>query len=259
MATNFHNAGIHVSTHAIGDRAIDWVVDTYAQALAAKPIKGLRHGIIHANTPTDRAIESMARLQRDYDAGYPEASASFMWWIGDNYAGNFGPVRNRRMKPLQTWLTKGVRWGGGSDFAVTPFAARYGLWASVVRETLNGTFGKTPFGTDEAVDIRTALKSYTIWAAHTMFLDDRVGSIEVGKEADLAVWDRDPYTVSPAALKELKAELTMLQVRVVHRTAAFRPAGAAEADGSGQARGWASKATASATSRFGPARSGGSK
>ena len=71
MATAFHNAGVHVSTHAIGDRAIDWVVDTYAQALAAKPTRGLRHGIIHANTPTDHAIDEMARLQRDFDAGVP--------------------------------------------------------------------------------------------------------------------------------------------------------------------------------------------
>ena len=221
MATDFHNAGVHVSTHAIGDRAIDWVVDTYAQALAAKPTKGLRHGLIHANTPTDRAIDEMARMQRDYDAAYPEASAGFMWWIGDNYAGNFGPVRNLRMKPLATWQKKGVRWSGGSDFSVTPYAARYGLWASVARETLNGTYGKTPFGTAEAVDIRTALKSYTIWAAHQMFLDDRVGSIEVGKDADLAVWDRDPYTVPAAALKDMKAELTLLAGRIVHRGGAF--------------------------------------
>ena len=221
MATDFHNGGVHVSTHAIGDRAIDWVVDTYAQALKAKPTKGLRHGLIHANTPTDRAIDEMARMQRDYDAAYPEASAGFMWWIGDNYAGNFGPVRNLRMKPLASWQKKGVRWSGGSDFSVTPFPARYGLWASVARETLNGTYGKTPFGTAEAVDIRTALKSYTIWAAHQMFLDDRVGSIEVGKDADLAVWDRDPYTVPAAALKDMKAELTLLAGRIVYRGGAF--------------------------------------
>lgn len=216
MATDFHNAGVHVSTHAIGDRAIDWVVDTYAQALAAKPTKGLRHGIIHANTPTDHAVGEMARLQRDYDAGFPEASAGFMWWIGDTYAGNFGPRRNARMKPLATWLKKGVRWGGGSDFSVTPFAARYGLWASVARETLNGTYGKTPFGTAEAVDIHTALKSYTIWAAHTMFLDDRIGSIEVGKDADLAVWDRNLYAVPTDELKDIKAVLTLLKGKAVY-------------------------------------------
>lgn len=221
MATNFHNAGVHVSTHAIGDRAIDWVVDTYAQAIAAKPTRGLRHGIIHANIPSDHANNEMARLQRDFDAGFPEASASFLWWIGDTYAGNFGPRRNLRMKPLKTWAAKGIWWGGGSDFSVTPFAARYGLWASVARQTLNGTFGKTPFGMDEAVDVRTALKSYTIWAAHTIFLDDRIGSIEVGKDADLAVWDRDPYTVPTAALRDMKAELTMVKGKAVFRGPAF--------------------------------------
>ena len=64
------------STHAIGDRAIDWVVDTYEQALKAKPTRGLRHGIIHANMPTDHAIDVMARLQRDFDAGYPEGAGA---------------------------------------------------------------------------------------------------------------------------------------------------------------------------------------
>jgi predicted amidohydrolase YtcJ len=50
-------AGIHVGTHAVGDKGIDWVVDTYAEALKATPKKGLRHSIIHANVPTDHAIK----------------------------------------------------------------------------------------------------------------------------------------------------------------------------------------------------------
>jgi predicted amidohydrolase YtcJ len=221
IATDLHKAGVHVSTHAIGDRAIDWVLDTYSQALASTPTRGLRHGIIHANTPTDRAINEMARLQREYDAGYPEASASFMWWIGDNYAGNLGRERSLRLKPFKTFVQKGVRWAQGSDHGVTPFPARYGLWASVARETLNGTYGRTPFGTTESIDVTTALRSYTIWAAHQIFQDERIGSIEVGKEADLAVWDRDPYTVPTSALKDMKAEMTLVKGRPVYRGPAF--------------------------------------
>lgn len=217
IVSELHRAGIHVSSHAIGDRAIDWVVDTYDQVLKATPTRGLRHGIIHGNTPTDHAIDVMARLQRDYQSGYPEAQAPFLWWIGDNYAANLGPERGKRLKPFRTYLSKGVQWGGGSDFAVTPFPARYGLWSSVVRETLNGVHGRTPFGTDEAIDIKTALRSYTLWAAHTMFLDDRIGSIEVGKEADLAVWDKNMYEVPAAALKDLSCEMTLVKGRVVYR------------------------------------------
>lgn len=217
IVTELHDSGIHVSTHAIGDRAIDWVVDTYDQALKAVPTRGLRHGLIHANTPTDRAIDTMARLQRDFDAAYPEASAGFMWWIGDNYAGNLGPRRNLRLEPFRTFVRKGVRWAGGSDYSVTPFPARYGLWASVARETLNGTYGRTPFGTAEAVDVKTALRSYTAWAARQIFLDDRIGTIEVGKDADLAVWDRNPYEMPTPALKDLRCELTLVRGRAVFR------------------------------------------
>ena len=216
IVADLHNAGVHVSTHAIGDRAIDWVVDTYDQVLAAKPTRGLRHGIIHANTPTDHAIDVMARLQKQYDAGYPESQAEFMWWIGDNYAANLGRPRVFRLKPFRTYTQKGIIWAGGSDYGVTPFPARYGLWSTVARKTLNGRFGGTPFGTAESVDVRTALRSYTIWAAHQLFLENRIGSIEVGKDADLAVWDRNLYTVPTDALKDLNCEMTLFRGAIVY-------------------------------------------
>ena len=215
MVRLFHQAGVHVGTHAIGDRAIDWVVDTYAQVLGETPTAGLRHSIIHANIPSDHAIKTMAELEKRYDAAYPEAQAPFMWWLGDTYAGNFGPERSLRLVPLNTFMKNGVHWGGGSDYPVTPLAARYGLWASVERETLKGTYGAHPFGTAESVDIHAALRSYTTWGARQLFLEDRIGSLEVGKEADIAVWDRDMYTVPAHDLKDMKCTMTLLHGQVV--------------------------------------------
>jgi predicted amidohydrolase YtcJ len=216
-----HDAGIHVGTHAIGDHAIDWVVDTYAQVLKDKPTKGLRHSIIHANIPSDHAIGEMAAMQKRYDAGYPEAQAEFMYWIGDNYAGNFGPARCLRLMPFHTYLQRGVQWAGGSDYPVTPFPARLGIWASVARETLKGTYGKQPFGMAEAVDIHAALRSYTTWAAHQLFLEKSIGSLEMGKDADIAVWDRDPYSVATEQIKDMKCQMTMFQGKVVYRDSSF--------------------------------------
>jgi hypothetical protein len=215
MVRLFHQAGVHVGTHAIGDRAIDWVVDTYAQVLSETPTVGLRHSIIHANIPSDHAVEVMAALEKRYDAAYPEAQAPFMWWIGDTYAGNFGPERSLRLVPLKTFLKSGIRWAGGSDYSVTPIAARYGLWASVARETLKGTYGAHPFGTAESVDIHAALRSYTAWGARQLFLDDRIGSLEVGKDADIAVWDRDMYAIPAGDLRRLKCTMTLLHGQVV--------------------------------------------
>jgi predicted amidohydrolase YtcJ len=215
MVRLFHQAGVHVGTHAIGDRAIDWVVDTYAQVLGERPTFGLRHSIIHANIPSDHAIKTMAALENRYDAAYPEAQAPFMWWIGDTYAGNFGPERSQRLVPLHSFLANGIRWGGGSDYPVTPVAARYGLWASAERETLKGTYGTHPFGTAEAVDIHAALRSYTIWAARQLFLEERIGSLEIGKDADIAVWSADMYAMPSRELHNLKCTMTLLHGQVV--------------------------------------------
>ncbi len=212
----YHDAGLHVGVHSIGDRGIDWVVDTYAQAEKENPKPHLRHAIIHSNIPSDHAIETMAMLQKNYDAGYPEPSATFHWWLGDTYAANFGPERAKRLNPFQTYLKKGIIWGNGSDYSVTPFAARYAIWAAVARQTLLNEYGDA-FGRAEAVDVHTALKAVTIWAAHQMFLEKKIGSIEPGKYADLAVWDRDFYTVPTDQLKDAKCEMTIFNGKVVYR------------------------------------------
>jgi hypothetical protein len=211
----YHDAGMHVSVHSIGDRAIDWVVDTYEQAMRENPKKGLRHGIIHSNIPTDHAIDVMAKLQQEFDAGFPEPSATFTWWLGDTYAGNFGPTRSLRLNPFKTFRAKGMTWANGSDFGVTPFPARYGIWAAIAREPLLGVYGKDPFGRAESVDVHAALRAVTIWAARQMFLEKKIGSVEVGKYADLAVWDRDFYSVPTAAIKDAKCLMTIFDGKVV--------------------------------------------
>ncbi|MDH5306357.1 MAG: amidohydrolase [Myxococcales bacterium] len=215
----FHAAGLHVGVHAIGDRAIDWTLDTYAEALAQTPTYGLRHGVIHANLPTAHALERMATLQKQYDAGIPEVSPGFMWWIGDTYAGNWGRERSLGLIPLRTFLTRGIRWGSSSDYPVTPFPARYGIWASVARKTLLGVYGANPYGMTQAVDVQSALHAYTDWNARQLFLEEKIGSLEPGKYADVAVWDRHPGEIDTDAIQDMRCLLTLLEGKIVHRAA----------------------------------------
>ena len=217
MVRLFHENKVPVGTHAVGDRAMDWVVDTYALVEKEHPLQGLRHSIIHANLPTTHALNVIAGLQKKYDAGYPEMQAEFLWWIGDNYAGNYGPKRNQNLIPLKTMLRRGILWSGGSDYFVTPVPARYGIWASVARQAAKGTYGANPFGMAEAVDIHIALRSYTAWGARQMFLENKIGSLEVGKRADIAVWDRDLYSVPTDEIKDMKCLMTLFDGGVVYR------------------------------------------
>jgi predicted amidohydrolase YtcJ len=64
------------------------------------------------------------------------------------------------------------------------------------------------------VDIHTALRSYTSWASPQLFLETQIGSLEVGKDADIAVWDRDMYNVPPAHLKALRCTMTLMHGEV---------------------------------------------
>jgi len=219
MVLLFQQSGVPVGTHAVGDRAMDWVVDTYALAEKQFPHPGLRHAIIHANLPTAHALDVLAGLQSTYDAGYPEMQAEFLWWIGTIYAENYGPARDAMLIPLKTLQRRGLLWSGGSDYSVTPVAARYGLWASVARQTAAGS---TPFGVAESVDRQTALRSYTAWGARQMFLDDKIGTLEPGKRADIAIWDRDVYTVPVDDIKNMHCLMTLLDGEVVYRSADFK-------------------------------------
>jgi len=217
MVRLFHQNGVPVGTHAVGDRAMDWVVDTYALVEKENPKPGVRHSIIHANLPTAHALDVVSDLQKKYDAGYPEMQAEFLWWIGDVYAGNYGSKRNENLEPLKTMESRGIVWSGGSDFAVTPIPARYGIWASMARQTAKGTYGAKPFGTKEAVDIHTALRSYTAWSARQMFLETKIGTLELGKRADIAVWDRDLYAVPTEQIKDMKCLMTLIEGEVVYK------------------------------------------
>jgi predicted amidohydrolase YtcJ len=222
MVWLFHQNGVPVGTHAVGDRAMDWVVDSYALVEREQPHSGLRHSIIHANLPTPHALDVMAALQKKYDAGYPEMQPGFLWWIGDIYAASYGPKRGQHLEPFKTLQSRGILWSSGSDYFVTPVAARYGLWASAARQTAKGTYGLHPFGMAEAVDMHTALRSYTAWGSRQMFLEQKIGSLEVGKKADIAIWDRDLYELSTDQIKDLRCLMTLFEGEVVYTSPDFR-------------------------------------
>jgi len=213
----FHDAGIHIGSHAIGDRAIDFTMDAYDRVLEENPRDGLRHSIIHCNLPTEHALDLMVRLQRNHDAGYPEVQPAFLWWIGDTYAGNFGPERSLRVLPLRTFEERGIRWAGSSDYDVSPYAPRHALWAASAREAMLGSYGKNPWGSDESVSVHDTLRAYTVTASRQVFMEERIGTLEVGKLADVVAWDRDLYGTPVDDLKEARAILTVMNGKVVYR------------------------------------------
>jgi predicted amidohydrolase YtcJ len=68
----------------------------------------------------------------------------------------------------------------------------------------------------EAVDIHTALRSYTVWGSRQMFMQSKIGTLEVSKKADIAIWDRDLYAIPTDQIKELKCLMTLIDGEIVY-------------------------------------------
>ena len=205
-----HDAGFQTCTHTIGDKAIDWVLDGIENAMRLNPRPDPRHQIVHIYYPTPEAIDRVKRL-----GVMANVQTVFIHFEGDTYIRVLGEERGARVKPLKTFVSKGIPVGNSHDYPSGPVSAGIGLWAAVARETFEGKV----LCPSERLTVQEALRTYTIWAARHLFMEDRIGSLEPGKYADLVVWDTDLYTIPAERLKDIKAEMTMLNGEVVYQGA----------------------------------------
>ncbi len=213
----YHDAGLHVQTHAIGDRAVDWVVECHEAAIKGNPLHGLRHGVIHADYMTDWGVEKVLELQEKHDAGYLYSQPVFMWWC-EIMGITMGPELMQRVLRLRTYIGKGILCGYSTDYGVCPMDPKYSLWAAVAREALTGRFGKHPYGKEEAIGISDALRGHTMNNAYLLFMEGKIGSLEAGKYADIAIWDKDMYTIQTDHLKDLECYMTLLEGEIVYES-----------------------------------------
>lgn len=203
-------AGWQLVTHAIGDRAMDEVLDSYAATVKALNLTDARFRIVHGGISTP-AIQKRLREQHVIVDGNP----AFVYWIGSWFK-KYGPERVRWSYPGKSYITNGVMAGAGSDVPVTPITPWWGIWAAVVRREL--TTGEI-LAPEERLTIREALALYTRNGAYTGFEEKSKGSLESGKLADFIVIDRDVLTLPSEELKDVQVLLTFVGGEIVHKKA----------------------------------------
>jgi predicted amidohydrolase YtcJ len=202
-----HNAGWQCCTHTIGDKAIDWALDCYENAMTKNPRPDPRHQIIHIYYPTEEAINRVQKLKI-----MANVQSTFIHFEGDIYIKNLGSKRGECVKPLKTFVKKGIPIGNSQDYPSGPIPANLGLWSAVSRETFSGEV----LCPKQRLTVQEALRTYTLWAAKHIFMEDRLGSIEVGKYADIVIWDKDIYTIPTDYLRAVKAKKTIMNGKIVY-------------------------------------------
>jgi hypothetical protein len=200
-------AGLRVSIHSIGDRGIDMALDCIEKAQNLYPVEDMRHRIEHNSLCTPKQLKRIKELGIT-----PSSSIGYMYGLGDQYAENFGPERSRWLHPHKTMIEMGIIAGGNSDCPVTYYSPFVQIYEAVTRKTGSGEV----VSPEECISVIDAIRIYTWNGAYLGKDEDKLGSIEPGKLADIIVLDRDILTTPEEEIKDVQVLTTIVEGKIVY-------------------------------------------
>jgi len=205
-----HKSGIRCCIHAIGDIAVDMALTAIERAQEKLWRPDIRHRVEHMGnhlfTPARRA-----RAKRI--GALPITNAAVFYFLGDMGASYVGAERNADCFPLKTIQQEFPIAGGSDATGYWPVDSLRDLASMVTRTTFFGT----KYNEKEALTYHEAIRSQTKDAAWVGFDENRAGTLEIGKIADICVLDRDPDTCPPEELPTMPVMMTVCAGKVTHR------------------------------------------
>jgi len=207
VVKELNRLGWRVATHAVGDAAVDEVLEAYEAANAEMPIRSRRWTIEHGFVPQADQFPRMKAL------GLVISAQDHLYLAGPSLVNYWGPARAAPTTPMRTYLDQGFVVAGGTDSAVVPYPPLWVFYHFVTRETISGGV----LGADQKITRKEALQVQTINNAYLTFEEETKGSVEVGKLADLVVLPEDILTCPPKHIEQMKVDLTIVGGKVVYR------------------------------------------
>lgn len=203
-------AGLQFTAHSVGDGAVHALLDAYEEVNKQTPVAPTRPCITHSNFMSREAIDTAARLGAVVDI-----QPAWLYLDTRTLAAHFGYDRLRYFQPLHSLFEAGVTAGGGSDHmqkigslrSINPYNPFLGMWVAITRRAQGYD---RPLHPEEALTREQAIRFYTINNARLLFLEDRVGSLEEGKQADFVVLDRDLLSCPEDDIRNAQAVSTYL-------------------------------------------------
>jgi predicted amidohydrolase YtcJ len=200
--------GWPMACHVQGDAGVDTILDVYEEALRKHPRRDHRLRLEHVG-----AIRP-EQLQRAHDLGV--TCSLFVdqihYWGDVIVDGLFGPEHGSRWMPCGTAVKTGMRISLHNDPPVTPEEPLRNISVAITRTAPSGRV----LAPEERLTVEQAIRAQTIDAAWQLFADDVIGSLEVGKYADMVVLSADPRAVPPEQIADLEVRATFLAGRQVY-------------------------------------------
>jgi predicted amidohydrolase YtcJ len=203
-----HDAGQQIVFHAMGDRGQHEVLEIYQNILAKFPRFDHRHRLEHGTMLFKEDAEAAVKLGLT-----PSYIVQHIRNLGEplrDYI--FGVQRANKMLAVKTGIKAGLVHSFHQDTPIymdTPFMVMH---CAVTRKTVNGSV----IGADEAITVDEAIKGVTINAAYQIFMEDKIGSLEVGKYADMVIASANPKKVAPDDLEKIQVLQTYVEGKLVY-------------------------------------------
>jgi predicted amidohydrolase YtcJ len=207
--------GWQLSSHVTGDRGVDIVLDAIEAANKEQSMLDKRYNLIHAYFASADTARRAASLGAVVDT-------QPMWFYkdGDALLKALGPKYMNSFIGVKTWMDNGVTVALNADHmqgfdpvgALNPYHPLLAMQAAITRRTQGGQV----IGPAERISRLDALRMTTINAAFIGFEEQKKGSIEVGKLADLAILTADFLTVPEDRIMDIKSYMTIVDGKVVH-------------------------------------------
>lgn len=207
MVLDAHRKGYQMAIHAIGDAAIDQVLDAYEAALADTPDPDRRHRIEHCGWLRPDQMERMKAMHV-----LPAPQPSFLYYFGDLYLTLAERHRVEASHPMRTWIEAGLNPSASTDCPVTEIAPLPVIYNMVTRKTREGTV----LGAEHALSMEEALHAYSWSAAYAAREESVKGQLVPGQLGDVAVFDKDLFAIDPEQILETRCDLTILGGQVVY-------------------------------------------
>ncbi|MGV0815858.1 amidohydrolase [Mycolicibacterium boenickei] len=204
----FYPHGWQMACHVHGDAGVDTILDVYEEALRAHPRDDHRLRLEHVGAITP------AQLQRAQSLGVTcSLFVDHLHYWGDVLVdGLFGPEHGGRWMPAGSAVATGMRISLHNDPPVTPEEPLRNISVAVTRTAPSGRV----LGPEERLTVEQAIRAQTIDAAWQLFADNVIGSLQVGKYADLVIVSADPRVTAPQSIADLDIQATFLAGRQVY-------------------------------------------
>jgi len=209
----YDREGFQIHFHAIGDRAIRITLDAFEYARNVNGFRDMRHMISHAQLIHPKDMGRFKEL--DIIACFQP-----LWAYPDPYMKELtlpvlGPVRSKWNYPLKSLVSTGARITGGSDWSVTSLNPLYGIEVAVTRKEPGNINGEVLF-IEEAIDLKTIIKAYTLDAAYSLFKDNEIGSLEKNKLADITLLDKNLFDIPNHEIHNAEVIMTIFNGEIVY-------------------------------------------